>query len=314
MKTRPQTILLWTVFAFCAVGSALCLLYYGEAVYALLFMLGAFAALVCRTVILRRELLAARKDAADARAAQEQQKLETERQIAASRAETRARMEEFRSLLSHQIRMPLSVVQGYADMLVKGIVDDDEKKQEYLQKISEHTSLISETLSQQLRTIEDKGEAAAKRQRLDLVELLQQAAADMEAIAADSGVRIQTITAEDKIEMDADRFQLNKALFNIIENSCKYMGRPGLVTLRAECGEDWVAINVKDDGLGLPAEEAEHIFERNYQGSNSSGGHGHGLYLVRNAVEAHGGTVEAHSAPGLGMEIRMTMPRWNPET
>lgn len=132
----------------------------------------------------------------------------------------------------------------------------------------------------------------------------------MEKVAADSGVVIQTLSAQDEIEMDADRFQLNKAIFNIIENSCKYMGRPGLVTLRAGCDENSVTITVKDDGLGLPSDETAHIFEFNYQGSNGRTGHEHGLYLVKETISAHRGTISASSAPGLGMEIRIVLPRW----
>lgn len=310
MEKRMQVILLWAAFTIFAAGGVLFLLR-GDMLEGLLCMFGAFAALIARMALLRGAAKTARRAAWKAEADRAAQQRETERQIEESRAETRAQMEEFRSLLSHQIRMPLSVVQGYADMLVQGIVEEEDKKQEYLSKISGHTRLISEALSQQLRTIEDARDAAAKLQRLDVAELLRQAAADMEAIAADNGVTIQVLTAQDEIWMDADRFQLNKALFNIIENSCKYMGRPGIVTLRANCGEDWVSISVKDDGLGLTQEETAHIFERGYQGSNggSGHGHGHGLYIVRNAVEAHRGRVEAHSALGLGMEIKMTLPR-----
>lgn len=311
MNRKLSAILLWCAFGLLAAGGVILVLA-GKTAGGLACVLGAFAALAAQYILVQRDLRDARRQTRQAEEARLAQQRETERQIEESRAETRARMEEFRSMLSHQIRMPLSIVQGYADMLVQGIVEDDDKKQEYLGKISEHTHLISEALSQQLRTIEDARDAAAKLQRLELVELLRQAAADMEAIAADNGVRIQVLAAQDEIYMDADRFQLNKALFNIIENSCKYMGRPGLVTLRASSDGETVTITVKDDGLGLSPEEAAHIFERNYQGSNSKGGHGHGLYIVRSAVDAHHGTVEAHSAPGLGMEIKMTMPLSRP--
>ena len=67
---------------------------------------------------------------------------------------------------------------------------------------------------------------------------------------------------------------------------------------------------VQDDGLGLDAEETSHIFELDFQGSNRvpGQGHGHGLYLVKRAVEGQGGTISASSRPGCGMTLRFTLP------
>lgn len=311
MKNNTPKILLWAALALCA-GSAFFYLRAGTIQPAAGCLFGAVAALYVAALLQQRALECTREELKTARDDEKEQQMLREREREEAQAATRAQMEEFRSLISHEIRMPISIIQGYADMLANGIVDDEDKKREYLLKISEHTHLISDALSQQLRTIEDKRNTIAVRQRIDAVDLLQQAAADMKTVASDSGITIQTLSSQPEIPMDADRFRLNKALFNIIENSCKYMGRPGLITLRADCGEDWVSLDVKDDGLGLPAEEAAHIFERSYQGSNAAGGHGHGLFLVREAAVAHNGTVEAHSAPGMGMDIKIMLPRWLP--
>ena len=108
--------------------------------------------------------------------------------------------------------------------------------------------------------------------------------------------------------MRADAYLLNRVLFNLLENALKYMGRPGVITIRIRRQGDSVSLLVQDDGMGLPSEETAHIFEPNYQGSNHVGGQGYGLYLVRRAIEGHGGTVSAQSAPGRGLGISMTLP------
>ena len=108
--------------------------------------------------------------------------------------------------------------------------------------------------------------------------------------------------------MRADTYLLNRVLFNLLENALKYMGRPGVITIRILRQGDSASLLVQDDGLGLPAKETAHIFEPNYQGSNHVGGQGYGLYLVRRAIEGHGGTVSAQSAPGRGLGISMTLP------
>ena len=113
--------------------------------------------------------------------------------------------------------------------------------------------------------------------------------------------------------MRADTYLLSRVLFNLLENALKYMGRPGAITIRVLKLESNASILVQDDGLGLPAEETAHIFEPNYQGSNHVGGQGYGLYLVRRAIEGHGGTVSAQSAPGRGMGISITLPLY-PQT
>lgn len=69
-------------------------------------------------------------------------------------------------------------------------------------------------------------------------------------------------------------------------------------------------ITIKDDGMGLANEETSHIFELNYQGSNKieGRGYGHGLYLAQRAAQAHGGSITAASAPGMGMAIKISLP------
>ena len=87
------------------------------------------------------------------------------------------------------------------------------------------------------------------------------------------------------------------------------MGRDGLITIRLSPDEEEVKVLFKDDGLGLPQEETEHIFERSYQGTNKTEGHGHGLYMVKSIIEAHSGDVYAESQEGRGMAIYITLPR-----
>lgn len=124
---------------------------------------------------------------------------------------------------------------------------------------------------------------------------------------------IQVLSQEERLPVEMDAFLLNRTLFNLLENALKYMGRPGVVTIRVleEDGET-VSIVVQDDGMGLSPEETARVFERNYQGSNGGRGEGHGLFLVKRAVEAHGGTVSAQSSPGRGMRVALKLPRRQP--
>lgn len=223
-------------------------------------------------------------------------------------AKTHAEMEAFRSSLSHSLRMPVAIIQGYAELLSSGVITDPDVAAEYLEKISQRSQFMTEAISRQFSAVETTDSSKLTYSDLNLIALVRQAAADMETAAEEKGVRIQVISPEEHLSMRADAYLLNRVLFNLLENALKYMGRPGVITVRILRQGDSASLFVQDDGMGLPSEETAHIFEPNYQGSNHVGGQGYGLYLVKRTIENHGGTVSAQSAPGRGMGISITLP------
>ncbi len=229
-------------------------------------------------------------------------------ELAALSKSNREALEEFRSLMSHQLRMPLSIVQGYAGLLEKDIITDEDIKKEYLGKIVDRTQYISEILTKRLASCRASDEIALEFSRFDIIGLLRQIGEDMETLAENHGIKIQTISTLDSLYIEGDFYQISKVVFNILENSLKYMGREGHVTIMSEASQSFVNITIKDDGLGLDEEQTKHIFEMNFQGSNKTIGHGHGLYLAKTAVESQGGTISAQSSQGMGMTIKISLP------
>lgn len=229
-------------------------------------------------------------------------------ELAALSKLNREALEDFRSLMSHQLRMPLSIVQGYAGLLEKDIITDEVLKKEYLGKIVDRTQYISDILTKRLAACRTSDEIALEFSNFDLIALLRQIGEDMQTVAKNHGIDIQTIFTLDSLYIRGDFYQLSKVIFNILENSLKYMGREGRVTIMAEISGPFVTITIKDDGFGLEEGQTQHIFELNFQGSNKTTGHGHGLYLAKAAVEAHGGTITASSSQGMGMSIKISLP------
>ena len=86
------------------------------------------------------------------------------------------------------------------------------------------------------------------------------------------------------------------------------MGRAGTITIRMRKEEEMAMVSVRDDGFGLSPEETKHIFKKSCQGSNRLSTGGYGLYLVKETVEAHGGTISAQSSLGQGMKITFQIP------
>lgn len=220
--------------------------------------------------------------------------------------------EKFRSVLSHQLRMPLSIIQGYADLLVRDLACDEETRKEFLSKISERSNYVCGVLSAQLSASRITEDIIPIFSKVDIVAFIRQIGEDMQSLALRHGIHIETVSSLDSLIIDADLIQLNKIFYNILENAVKYMGREGQVTMCISSDPDTAFITVADNGMGLPPEETAHIFEYSYQGSNKVGGNGYGLFLVKKAVEAHGGTITASSTSGAGLSIRLTLPISHP--
>lgn len=224
----------------------------------------------------------------------------------------REELETFRSTLAHSLRMPIAIIQGYAELLSGSVVEDPETQAAYLDKIIQRSRDMSDIVSRQLSAAPGD-QITLSCTEIDLLELVRQAASDIQTAAQEQQVSIQVLSQEERLPVEMDAFLLNRTLFNLLENALKYMGRPGVVTIRVleEDGET-VSILVQDDGMGLSPEETARVFEMNYQGSNGGRGEGHGLFLVKRAVEAHGGTVSAQSSPGRGMRVALRLPRRQP--
>lgn len=264
------------------------------------------AALLAGIIAVYRRELAERtqRHQQELKALQRRQSEELLQAAAANRAE----MDTFRSGLSHSLRMPAAIIQGYADLLISGVVTEDSVRDEYLRKISDRSQYLTEAISRQVSAGETLNTSKLNYSDLDLLTLVRQAASDMQTAAANQGVTIQVVSPLSRFPMRADAYLLNRVFFNLLENALKYMGRPGVITIRVLQEGEGVSVRVQDDGMGLDAQETAHIFEPKFQGSNHTHGQGYGLYLVKQAVESHGGTISAQSMPGRGMSITMVLP------
>lgn len=244
--------------------------------------------------------------------------LETHKQqeelLAAAQRVGREELTSFCNSLAHTLRMPLSIVRGYAELLEGGIVTDRQVEQEYLKKILQHTQYISETITSNLQSVRAESSTGMVCTRVDIVDMAQQMAQDMRPTAEGSGITINVVSAEDKLFVYADVYQLTRMFLNVLENAIKYMRREGMIAITVTRLDDNVRIMIKDDGVGLPEEELSGIFEDKYCGSNSTDGSGHGLYIVKNVVLAHQGRVEAKSGLGQGMGVIITLPIGQPAT
>lgn len=229
--------------------------------------------------------------------------------LAALNAEQEKQKAKLYSEISHSLRMPISVIQGYAELLQSGTLDFAAES-EYVDKIVQNTNRINDILSGRLddNGIEDADDIEANR--IELIDLVEQQLADLKSVSEEKGVALQAVYTDDEIFVKADPRQLTRIFANLVENSLKYMGRDGIITILLSKRENMANITVKDDGIGMSADEAEKIFNEGYRGSNSQNaeGSGYGLYMIKQSVIAQNGEISAESSLGQGMKITFTLP------
>ena len=158
----------------------------------------------------------------------------------------------------------------------------------------------------------ESGQAGLMRGPVLLHKVIRGAVADLEPAAARKGITIDTDIGQDLPEIIADGMQIERALQNLLANAIKYNKWGGTIKIFARRlpEEDIVRIEVSDTGVGIPAEDLPHVFDRYYRCQGSAGvrGAGLGLAIVKAAVEAHGGRVAASSDFGFGSKFTLELP------
>lgn len=207
--------------------------------------------------------------------------------------------------VTHELRTPLTVVQGNIEALIDGVHPADEA---HLRTILDETHVIARLIDD-LRTVSvaEAGALALHRESIDVSDLVRDVASAFGTRAAEQGVHLDAV-ARGPLLADVDPIRVREVLSNIIANALRYTPRGGSVMVTATADPDVVRVSVHDSGPGIAADMLPHVFER-FTRSADSPGAGLGLAIAKSLVEAHGGTIEAESAPGQGTLIRFRLTR-----
>jgi signal transduction histidine kinase len=224
-----------------------------------------------------------------------------------SERERRERAErEFVTNAAHELRTPLTTITGAVELLQAGAKEIPEERDRFL----EHIERDSKRLVRLARALlvlarAQTTEEAPRLEPVVLRPLLEEAAASI-APAADVEVRV-SCPPDLVLETQPELFE--QALANVVRNAAKNT-REGSIELRAHAtGNDRVAIEVRDTGMGIPSAVRRRIFDRFYRGESRDGeGFGLGMAIVNESVRALGGTVRVESSPGAGTTVRITLP------
>lgn len=211
--------------------------------------------------------------------------------------------------ISHDLRTPLTSIRGYIKGVLDGVANTEEKKKMYLETAYESTGEMN-SLLQKLFDFSrmESGQMPFHKVRIDLAEYVQGFVAQKEKILDPSEAQI-VMEQEDEIlpEVEADVEQISRVLENLLENSMKYVEkRPIEIWIRIRKSEQYLLLEWKDNGEGVPKEKIDKIFDRFYRcdEARSKKGSGVGLYVVKYIMEQHGGNVEAVNDDGLKLILR----------
>ena len=220
--------------------------------------------------------------------------------------------EEFIANVSHELRTPLSHIKGYVETLLDGAKNDPEVCTRFLETIARNAERLK-LLIEDLLTISEleSGRVKLNLQAVELRSVVAKVFDDFKSRAEARTIALVNEVPELLVRADAGRVE--QVLSNLVDNAIKYGRAGGRVTVGAQSTDDAkVEVLVKDDGVGLPAEALERVFERFYRvdkaRSREQGGTGLGLSIVKHIVQGHGGRVWAKSQVGKGATFYFTLP------
>jgi two-component system sensor histidine kinase ResE len=230
------------------------------------------------------------------------------RDISERKAIERARA-DFAAMLTHDIRNPLAVVRGCAEMLAESELHAEDR--ESVAAIHHAAETIERLVVNLLMsaTIE-AGQLSLAPSRVPVDTLLTSTVEQFRAAASRQRVGLKVAPSEACGFVNGDRLQLERALGNLINNAIKYTGPGGNISVAATRQNGSVLFQVRDDGPGIDDRELPYLFDkyRRVRGTQQIDGAGLGLYIVRHLIEAHGGSVTVCSTPGEGSVFTIHLP------
>jgi len=215
------------------------------------------------------------------------------------------------SSLSHDLRTPLSIIQGYAETLQRGSAHDSDTRVRHSTIILQKSEYMNGLLHQLFRLAKlDDPSMAFRMERGSIHDLLQSIIAEYVLELKDQGMEWEADLPEPIVQLEFDRDSLAQVFRNLIDNAILHGGDGMFVGIRLRAMDDSVHIDIEDRGNGIPAEELEHVFDRFYRADKGrlSNGMGIGLSISHEIVHRHGGQITVRSAPNKGSLFTVSLP------
>lgn len=208
--------------------------------------------------------------------------------------------------VSHEIKTPLSVIQGYADLLqTNGI--SDEQRSEYIKRISEQINKLTNLVTNILKLNKIESKEIVCKEKFSLDEQMRFCILSLEDLINEKDIEIEVNL--DEVEINSDPVLLELVWNNLLSNAVKFTDKGGMICVSLSNQGNVVIATVRDTGCGMSEETCKHIFDKFYQGdtSHSQEGNGLGLALVDRVVTLLDGEILVSSQPNKGSEFKIIL-------
>jgi two-component system sensor histidine kinase SenX3 len=217
---------------------------------------------------------------------------------------------DFVANISHELKTPVGALALLAETLAAE--DDPEVVSRLARRLQSEAQRVARVVDDLLDLSRIESEEAPAREPVPVHLVVAQAAERVRPAAEQRAITITFGEASRHMTVTGDRRQLVSALFNLLENAVKYSDEGSTIDVRSRTDGQWVELEVKDQGIGIPARDLERIFERFYRvdrgRGRDSGGTGLGLAIVRHVAASHGGDVRVDSQEGQGSTFTLRLP------
>ncbi len=221
--------------------------------------------------------------------------------------------QDFVANVSHEFRTPLTAIQGFAETLLNGALEDTEHRRRFVEIIRDHAARLARLTEDLLKLSRiEAGQLTLEFRPVSVFQLAESCLETARLKAGPKQIAILADITEDLPLVRGDANRLQEVLQNLLDNAVQYTPDGGSIALSAEAIENQVVITVADTGIGIPQAEQTRIFERFYRvdaaRSREAGGTGLGLSIARHIVDAHGGRLWLESSVGEGSMFHFSIP------
>jgi len=223
---------------------------------------------------------------------------------------------DFVSAVSHELRTPLSSIKAYVEMLVDGEAHDENTRRHFYQIIESETDRLQRLINNILNISKiESGVVEVNHQMIHANQVVRDVVATIMPQASGKNLQIESDLDESLPTIWADRDMLHQAVLNVLSNAIKYTPAGGRIQVSTAAAEDHrhIVITVRDNGMGIRAQDLPRIFDKFYRSADGAAiakGTGLGLNLVKHIVETvHKGRIAVASEPGAGTSMVLRFPR-----
>jgi signal transduction histidine kinase len=220
---------------------------------------------------------------------------------------------DFVANVSHELKTPLTSIRGFVETLEDGAINDSNNARRFLAIIKKHTQRLGNIIDDLLRLSELESGGGIEMAGLDLKGLIDEIAMGFGHALAVKQQKLLVETSGGDFTISGDRDRLEQVFVNLIDNAIKYTKEDGRIKVLLTQAGDSVTITVEDNGIGIPKEDVERVFERFYRvdkaHSRELGGTGLGLSIAKHIVMAHNGKIRIESEVNKGTKVFVTLPK-----